>query len=333
MAPDYTEGANPRRMISPETIRDVLARWDLSLKVVRSDLDIQGSPERSLFRAAVEDEVGGLFVVERIAPDRREHRQLISRILADLHGGGMAQVVPYLTTPAGQSLVSCAGGWWQIAPFLAGTSLDRPAYLHDAGKGESLARFLVDLSRHAHNLTDQKNLPRFSLRDYIVRLEGDIGRHAPDVAPRFAPVFQFLRQTFMEAHDTLPVAFCHGDYHPLNIIWRGDAVAAVIDWEFCGIKPEIYDAANLIGCAGMEHPSGLTDHLAVSFIKKMREDSTISTASWRLFPEFVIALRCAWLAEWLRGKDTEMIDLEETHMKLLIENLDRLREAWGISGH
>lgn len=319
-------------MISPETIRDVISHWGLDLKTVRPDLDIQGSPERSLFRTAVEDEAGGLFVVERIAPDRREHRQFISRILDDLHNGGLKQVVPYLTTPAGDSLVFHGDTWWQVAPFVAGTPLDRPAYLHDAAKGKALALFLVDLSRHARDLTDQKNLPRFSLKDYIVMLEGDMGQHTPDIAPRFVPVFQFLSRSFLGAHDTLPAAFCHGDYHPLNVIWRKDAVAAVIDWEFCGIKPEIYDAANLIGCVGMEHPSGLTDNLASTFIRTMRSESDISAAGWRLFPEFIIALRCAWLAEWLRGRDEEMIDLEETYMKLLIENLDRLRGVWGIPG-
>jgi homoserine kinase type II len=173
-------------------------------------------------------------------------------------------------------------------------------------------------------------MPRFSLKDYIVKLEQDIGRHVPDVAPSFAPVFQFLRRSFLEAHDTLPVAFCHGDFHPLNIIWREDTVAAVIDWEFCGRKTEIYDAANLMGCIGMEHPSGLTGDLATAFIHNMRESSSISAASWRLFPEFVLALRCAWLAEWLRGRDEEMIDLEEAYMHHLIDKMDELRESWGI---
>jgi len=318
-------------MTSPETIRDVISHWGLSLKAVRPDCSLQGSPERSLFRAAVEDETGDLFIVEEIAPDRREHRQLISQILAELHASGMVQVVPYLRPPAGQFLVSCAGGWWQVSPFVTGTPLDRPAYLRDAAKGEALARFLVDLSRHARDLADQKNLSFFSLKDYIVRLEGNMERHASDVAPRFAPVFAFLRRSFLEAHDTLPAAFCHGDYHPLNVIWRGDAIAAVIDWEFCGIKPKIYDAANLVGCVGMEHPSGLTDNLAAAFIETIRKESDINAASWKLFPEFVVALRCAWLAEWLRGRDEEMIDLEETYMKLLIENLDRLRTAWELS--
>lgn len=317
-------------MIFPETIRAVLSQWNLSLKTIRSDCDLQGSPERSLFRAACEDVAGSLFVVEKIAPDRRQRRQLISTILDNLLADGLMQVAPYLSTPAGQSLAFCEDAWWQVSPFVAGTPLDRPGYLHDAAKGEALAQFLCDLCRHTRNLGDQKSLPLFSLKDYILKLEQDISRHASDVAPRFASIFDFLWRSFMNAYDTLPVAFCHGDFHPLNVIWRGDAITAVIDWEFCGLKPEIYDAANLMGCIGIEHPSGLTGDLAAAFIQSMRESSSISGESWRLFPEFVLALRCAWLAEWLRGRDEEMIDLEEAYMHHLIDNMDELRESWGI---
>ena len=227
-------------MISPETVKDVLLQWDLRLKTIRSDLAIQGSPERSLFRTAVENEEGHIFVVEQIAPARTERRQLISRTLDDLHAAGLRQIVPYVRTPAGEHLVFCKDAWWQVTPFIAGAPLDRPPYLHDAAKGENLARFLCDLSEHTPNCSYAQEMPRFSLKDYIIRLEQDISRYAPETTPRFAPVFDFLRRTFLETHDTLPVAFCHGDYHPLNVIWRGDAVAAVIDWEFCGLKPDIY---------------------------------------------------------------------------------------------
>ncbi|MDD5722344.1 MAG: phosphotransferase [Syntrophales bacterium] len=317
-------------MIAPETIRAVLSHWNLSLKTILPDLDLQGSPERALFRTAFEDVAGGLFVVEQIAPRRQERRLFISRILDHLHTGGAKQVVPYLKTPEGQSLAFCDGAWWQVSPFIAGTPLDRPHYIRDAGKGEALARFLCDLSRHARPLTHDRTTRPFSLKDYVLNLEQEIRRHAPDLAPRFTPLFDFLRRSFMEAHDTLPVAFCHGDYHPLNIIWQGDAIVAVIDWEFCGFKPDIYDAANLVGCIGMEHPSGLTDNLAAAFIRAMRKSSAISAQSWNLFAEFVIALRFAWLAEWLRERDREMIDLEETYMNLLVENMDRLKDVWGM---
>jgi len=46
------------------------------------------------------------------------------------------------------------------------------------------------------------------------------------------------------------------------------------------------------------------------------------------FPDFVVALRFAWLSEWLRRDDVEMIALELDYMDLLIEHRGRLRSLW-----
>jgi homoserine kinase type II len=283
-----------------------------------------------LWRAAFEDETGGLFILEQIAASRRDQKQRISKALEQLHQSGFQPVAPCLRASSGEWLCFYDGFWWQITPFITGTPLSRPVYIQDARKGEALARVLGDLYRHAKKLSLDRNMPYFSLKQYILKIEQDMLRHDPDIGRRLAPIIDFLRRSFMDVHDTLPVAFCHGDYHPLNVIWQESSIAAVIDWEFCGFKPDIYDAANLVGCVDMEHPSGLTDKLVTAFIEAMRGDSAISARGWDLFPEWVVALRFAWLAEWLRKKDSEMIDLEAVYMNLLVQNSDGLKEAWTL---
>lgn len=318
-------------MISPETIRTVLASWNLCPKTIRPGLNLQGSPKRTLFRTAFEDKSGDIFVIEEIAPSRKERKLSINKTLDYLHADGLKQVIPPLKTPTGQSLTFCEGTWWQVFPFIVGTPLDRPRYIYDAEKGQALASFLVGLSRHATSLKYDRPMPFFSLKHYILKLEKEMKYHVPDVSKRFAALFDFLRRSFMEFHDTLPVKFCHGDYHPLNIIWKRDTVEAVIDWEFCGFKPDIYDAANLVGCIGMEDPSGLTGNLTTVFVGAMQQEAFISAQSWDLFAEFILALRFAWLAEWLRENDSEMIELEEVYMNLLVQNMGQLKEAWGLT--
>ena len=56
----------------------------------------------------------------------------------------------------------------------------------------------------------------------------------------------------------------------------------------------------------------------------------ISGHSWELLLEFIVALRFAWLAEWLRHNDREMITLETVYMKLLIDNAYDLKHTWEI---
>ena len=134
----------------------------------------------------------------------------------------------------------------------------------------------------------------------------------------------------MGVHDTLPQGFCHGDYHPLNVIWSTNGINAVIDWEFCGYKPEIYDVANLIGCIGMEDPESLFGDFIAELIQRLRQAKLFSDLSWRYLLEFIVALRFAWLSEWLRKFDKDMIELEQVYMRLLIENKEKLMHSWGL---
>ena len=318
-------------MISIKTAQAVARHWEIDVKALRPDLVLQGSPERCLCRTAFEDAAGRVFVLEKISPAQLETKRLICRVLDHLCAHGLNQVVPYLKTTEGACPSFCQEGWWQVSPFVSGTPLDRPAYIQDGPKGKALARFLCNLTRHAETIPHDPVLPCFSLKRYIIGMEHQMGQHDPEVGRRVLPVLDFLKNSFMDRHDTLATAFCHGDYHPLNVIWQDDAVSAVIDWEFCGIKPDIYDAANLVGCVGMEHPSGLTGGLALSFIDAMRRNAPVNAQSWKVFAGFVLALRFAWLAEWLRKKDHEMIDLEIVYMHLLMDNVEALKQAWGLS--
>jgi homoserine kinase type II len=172
-----------------------------------------------------------------------------------------------------------------------------------------------------------KTLSVFSITDYIQKLITQIQSHAPQVLNGIGPVRRFIEKRFMKAHDRLPVSFCHGDFHPLNVIWSPDGIHAVIDWEFLGIKPEIYDAANLIGCIGIEDPKALLGDLVRRFILGLKRSQWISSASWDVLIEFVIAIRFAWLSEWLRHEDREMIALETDYMNLLADNADVLKKA------
>ena len=133
---------------------------------------------------------------------------------------------------------------------------------------------------------------------------------------------------FMDIHDKLKISFCHGDLHPLNVIWHHDQIRAVIDWEFTGMKPDIYDAANLVGCAGIEDPNGLGMPMVMTFLNHILRKNLFSKTEWRFFPEYVLALRFAWLSEWLRKKDEEMIEMEEAYMGILLDNMDILRKEW-----
>ena len=132
----------------------------------------------------------------------------------------------------------------------------------------------------------------------------------------------------MEAEHELPVHFCHGDFHPLNIIWGDHRINALIDWEFCGFKTEAYDVANLLGCIGMDAPENLTCGMALQFVKTLREKNFLSEKAWRWLPETIAAQRFAWMREWCFANDRDMMIQELDFIWLLLDNADLLRTKW-----
>ena len=112
------------------------------------------------------------------------------------------------------------------------------------------------------------------------------------------------------------------------MIWSENDIQGVIDWEFSGTKPENYDAATLIGCMGMETPEALTGPLVMEFISILNIAQFLSETSWRVLVEMIIAIRFGWLSEWLRNRDTEMIELETVYMHLLMDHSDDLIKLW-----
>lgn len=308
----------------------IAAFWGIALRAVHRSLIPDGSPERTLFRAVIEDSRGERFILERIPASARYNKLRIIRSLAFLAEKGLSGITPYRTGTGGEAILGRDRELWQLVPYVPGVALDRSAYLYEGWRAEALSRFLVELREKSLGIPFFSLEERFSLKGYIDTLVHRIERHAPELLPRIGPTLAFLEKGFMEAHDRLPAGFCHGDYHPLNIVWGEAEMRSVIDWEFAGIKPEIYDLANMVGCLGIEHPSSLRRELVKGLIARVRAAGLFSGISWDHFLEFVVALRFAWLSEWLRKEDREMVEMELAYMDLLIGNRGRLRRAWRI---
>ncbi|HQP32024.1 MAG TPA: aminoglycoside phosphotransferase family protein [Deltaproteobacteria bacterium] len=302
--------------------------WGLNVKGVRADLAVSGSPERSEFRCVVECAEKRLVVLESIRGRDRERKQAIIDRLDFLAQNGLSRVNPYLRGPDGRRIVELDGHLWQASPYVMGVPLDRPAYAFEGWRGKLMAQVLLDLRHASQGLPDARAAKPFSILSYIDTLSAQIRAREPAVFEKFVPVLSFLKKRLAPVHDMLPVAFCHGDYHPLNMIWSEDGLLAVIDWEFCGVKPEMYDAALLVGCIGIEDPDALAGALVGEFIRALKAARVFSGASWRVLVEMVVAIRCAWLAEWLRTTDTEMIELETVYLQLLMDHADDLMTLW-----
>lgn len=313
-----------------EFIQWLHRQWNIEFKCVRQDVDIQGSPERTLSRVVFQDQVGTLFLLEKFALSKFEIRHNVAKTIEFLNRNGLTQALMYRKTTSREFLPFFKEGCFQVSPFLDSTGIKRPEYLGSSNMGASFALFLARLAKACVHIEKDLIFPCFSIKEYIYKLFREMKMYDPLMYKKFLPFLAVLEKEFMEIHDKLPVSFCHGDLHPLNVIWDKDQIKAVIDWEFTGMKPNIYDAANLVGCAGIEDPIGLGMPMVVTFIKQIRRQNLFGELEWRFFPEYVLALRFAWLSEWLRKKDEQMLSMEEAFMGILVDNMDVLRQGWGI---
>ncbi len=313
-----------------EFIQWLNRQWNIEFECVRRDIDIQGSPERTLSRVVLQDKNGALFLLEKFSKEKFQIRQNVAKAIEYLNDNGLKTALLCQKSNGGEFLPFFTDTCFQLSLFLDGTGLNRPDYLSSSKMGKSFALFLTDLSRASADIERKVSFEPFSIKKYIYKLFNEMKIHDQTIYKNYLPFLTFLEKEFMEIHDKLPICFCHGDLHPLNVIWNHDQIKAVIDWEFAGIKPDIYDAANLVGCAGIENPEGLAMPMVTTFLKEILQENIFSEIGWRFFPEYILALRFAWLSEWLRRKDKQMLEMEEAYMGILIDNMDILRQEWKI---
>jgi homoserine kinase type II len=307
--------AAPAERFSREVLSQALAAWGLAFDRELPELFIQGSPDRSEFRTVVADALGGRYVLETLEPSQCDRRARIADRLRALSGLGLP-VIPYAPGLDGASVQRVAGQCWQLSAFVPGEPLDRTRYWQEAWRGEALADFLAGL--YAGTRDDAWSAgPSFSLPGYIDRLLQTIGTRHPRLLSELREVVALVKGELYPVFDALPQRFCHGDPHPMNVLWGADGIRAVIDWEFSGLRPLVYDAALIIGCVGAEARGALDGAFLEAFRRRLGEREAFAPEFAKLLPLFTVAQRFAWLSEWLRRDDREMVEFECFYMNLL----------------
>lgn len=307
-------------------MKEKLTLWNLNPARERDDIILPGSPERCVNRTAVEDVDGAVWMLEQLYPGQFDRRERIGRALSALETAGLA-IPAYKAGIEGRYVIENEDSHWQISPYVPGDPLPQPDFVDDAERGRHLGTFLASLRHAGIGIREFDQQPRFDLEAYVNQLMASMAPREPESHSALIPVLPTLVPLF-EAWQDLPMSICHGDFHPLNIIWEEQAVAAVVDWEFTGIRPALFDAANCLGCVGIEDPAALVKGLAPALLLTLRDSGSLDPTSLALLPELVLGIRFAWMSEWLRKQDREMVTLELHYMRLLANSLDSLLPAW-----
>jgi len=301
-----------------ERLAEILSNWDVGPLKPANDGNLRGSPRRSLERYLLEGD--GLFVLERISPAKAGRKEEQAKILSDLYD----RKVPaerYLVSGSGEYVVK-AHGFWMLKKYIAGEDLKRPDFINDSWRGEEAAKFLGKLRSASDELNirmDAAHLPSF-IDGFMRRLERKDAEIHSALSGPYSSVKPLLKKW-----DSLSHSFTHGDFHPMNIIWGNERINAVIDWEFMGLRPEMYDVAMMLGCLGIEDPDGLFSPFAEEFLKGLKK-AGFDAISWEYLPEMILATRFAWMDEWMKNRDRKMIRSELEYISAISENMRDIRD-------
>jgi homoserine kinase type II len=190
---------------------------------------------------------------------------------------------PLVATTDGEAQVEVAGRPALLFAFAEGEELERADVTPDRcraigwhiGRLHALAP-LVPVAR--------PNPYRWSrVAEWVAELEPDGGGD-----PLVAPALPMLRQE-LQAAASLPDAprgLVHGDLFLDNVLWVGDRVSAVLDWEMSCVDAFAYDLAVLVNawCYGERFEADLARALLEQGVDSQRFRAPKPGEHWRVAP-------------------------------------------------
>jgi aminoglycoside phosphotransferase (APT) family kinase protein len=275
---------------------EVVARVEPGGRLVRS-WDPAGGLSRAMTVVEVDRADGSRrrLVVRRARDDLPGRRSLSvaeeHRLLTHLHGHGVAVPEPRLLDDAGTLL----GTPCSVLDYVEGAPLVGAEAGDAALAGRTFAAHLASIHRLDAGVAAGIDLPR---RADVVAASLAEAPAVLDHRLREGVIREVLRKRPLPRYEG-PPRLLHGDFWPGNIIWRGDAIVAVIDWEDAALGDPLADVAttrlDLLWGFGPETTAAFTDH----YLSLMPVDLT-ALPIWDL----VAALRpagslAAWATDWV----------------------------------
>lgn len=82
-----------------------------------------------------------------------------------------------------------------------------------------------------------------SLKNFTKPQTDRIYRHAPQSSLLKQLNLSYLEDFFNAKPKSQTTVFCHGDFHYANILWKGDKISGILDFELCGSGNRDFDIA------------------------------------------------------------------------------------------
>jgi Ser/Thr protein kinase RdoA (MazF antagonist) len=199
--------------------------------------------------------LSGPVVLKRLAPGRDgpEFVHVIHSIHRRLAAHGFP-LAPLLPTRGGASALRLEGRAYEVCGFVRGGKCDRSS-VQTRLAGEALGRYHALLANaHDHLGAMGRSIGEpltgvyhddARIRRALARLPQALdARGGDELAARLGSLYERSAARARDALSGERFQIVHGDWHPGNLLFDQDAIAAVLDHESAGMAPAMLDIAN-----------------------------------------------------------------------------------------
>lgn len=304
-------------MIKKEHISKVLGFYGINFKAMGAE-KVYGSPSRTNDRAVVIGSDNQKYIVEKHHFWNIEKKEKLAVNIDVLKNNGFEKCTPYLKSRSGKFATEFENRCWMVIPFVENEIMKRPGYLDNGKMGFSAANALLKIY-DVSPVFEMNDVPGgFSMIVHTQSVISKIKSGYPGIFRDIKEVITIINDLFLSTILSSRIIFSHGDYHPMNILWKNDEVMSVIDWEFSGYRPALTDVANMIGCAGFEDITAFDRNFVNEFLKTVVKSGFFNDKELKELMTFVLGFRLSgWLNEWINDNDEEMINREIKYLNIL----------------
>lgn len=279
----------------------------------------------------------GRYFVKRRHPRRRQPHQTIQAqhdLIAHLLRSGFP-APNLIRTSAGQSLLVLDDEVYEVGEYIEGDFFDHDRPEHLAAAARMLGRYHLGVEGLARQAL-AKHGPLYSPRNARTALSRlreawQVGA-GPDLDPLW-PVLQAQAHGLVarfHTHGPLPHLVIHGDYYAGNLLFAGDRIIGVVDYDKASWQPRVAELAEALIYFASPRPAHL-QHLVypgvleweplARFLRGYAQFIVLGDAEIKALPDYVA---CIWFTVSLRR-------LLEHHPKCPPEAREALEEVLLLS--
>ena len=299
--------ASDRQTFGAEELAVVLSHFDLGALESIHEFP-RGS--RKAPKLVVVNRKQETFLLKRRARGRDDPQKVAFCHGIQMHLADRQFPLPHLigTRDDNNSMLKYGGATYELFEYIQGSGYDQSLEA-TAEAGRTLALFHKLLADHRprHKPSRGSYHASRSVTSACNAIPTTLLKSEPDLDRReVTALTQFLHQAYKaaaraveaEGLSSWPVGIAHSDWHPGNILFRGQRVVAVIDYDAARLQQRIVDAANgalqfsIIG--GGDDPKRWPDYLDESRFKRFLRgydsvpDAVLSRAELRVLPWLMI---------------------------------------------